>query len=98
MTNKPAFAAKKLACLMYADGFTAWRFKASVPLSCVLDAGYFDQEADLLAFGDEIHVTAKDALAVLGVVAIEQDRVMVAQMSSAHLPVRRPRSAAEAAE
>jgi hypothetical protein len=67
-----AFAIRNLSVLAYAQGFTLWHYRANVP---TLDAtltlaasaeqiaapGFFDPAADMLAQGDMLLVSTKDA-------------------------------------
>ena len=87
-----------LALAMYADGgFTIWHYRSAARLSQLLDAGYFDPVAANLDIGHVLYVRASDAVAQLAVVGIIGQQVTVAQMGgAANLPVKRPRSIADA--
>ena len=71
-----SFAIRNLSVLAYAQGFTLWHYRANVPtLGATLvqpasadevgAAGFFDPAADMLAQGDMVLVSARDAGRVL---------------------------------
>ncbi len=77
-----AFAIRNLSVLAYSQGFTLWHYRANVPtLGATLvqpataeeigQPGFFDKAADMLAQGDMLLVSTKDAGKVLFVTAVK---------------------------
>ncbi len=77
-----AFAIRNLSVLAYAQGFTLWHYRANVPTVCatlvapasaeeVAAPGFFDPAADMLAQGDMLLVSTKDAGQLLFVTGTE---------------------------
>lgn len=67
-----AFAIRNLSVLAYAQGFTLWHYRANLPtlgatlvqpatLDEVCARGFFEPAADMLAQGDMLLVSTKDA-------------------------------------
>jgi hypothetical protein len=80
--NAMAFAIRNLSVLAYAQGFTLWHYRANVPTLAstlvpaasaeeVAAPGFFDPAADMLAQGDMLLVSTRDAGRVLFVTGTE---------------------------
>jgi hypothetical protein len=77
-----AFAIRNLSVLAYAQGFTLWHYRANVPtlgatlvqpatLAEIGAPGFFDPAADMLAPGDMLLVSTREAGKVLFVAATD---------------------------
>ena len=64
------FAIRNLSVLSYAQGFTAWHYRApTVPLAVATAPDFFSPAADMICVGDTIVVSAAGDGALLYVVA-----------------------------
>jgi len=63
-----AFSIRALSVLAYANGFTLWHYNAGQEqIDDVVEKGFFDDGADMLAAGDIMMVSGIDGARVLGV-------------------------------
>lgn len=62
-----AFVTNDLGVAGYSHGWTLWHYKSSDGLSEIGGSGYFNLAADMVARGDEIHVNARDGIAIYAV-------------------------------
>ncbi len=87
-----AFAIRNLSVLAYAQGFTLWHYRANLPTLAgslvppasaeeVLAPGFFDPAADMLAQGDMVLVSTRDAGRMLFVTGTAQGGVQTAAMA-----------------
>ena len=61
-----AFSIRSLSVLAYANGFTLWHYNAGQDrVDRVLEIGFFDEGADMLASGDIVMASGGDGARVL---------------------------------
>ena len=61
----PDFAIRNLSVLSYAQGFTAWHYKARMPLADALAPGFLRPAASMLEPGDTVMISAQDGGALI---------------------------------
>ena len=71
-----AFTLRNLAVLAYAQGFTLWVYRATMPISAVGEH-FFSPGADMFRTGDHIHVSAIDGAALLWVESSDDTAAVV---------------------
>ena len=87
-----AFAIRNLSVLAYAQGFTLWHYRANLPtlgatlvqpasLDEVKAPGFFDPAADMLAAGDMVMVSTREAGGLL-VIANTEGSVRTAPLAA----------------
>lgn len=61
-----SFDPHNLGVLSYANGYTAWHYRAmDQAIADVMAGGFFNAAADMLADGDTVTISAKDGGAML---------------------------------
>lgn len=87
-----AFAIRNLSVLAYAQGFTLWHYRANLPTLAgslvppasaeeVAAPGFFDPAADMLAQGDMLLVSTREAGRLLFVTGTTESGVQTAAMT-----------------
>lgn len=70
------FEARHLSVMNYANGFTHWHYKATIPLSDTLAPAFFANAADLISAGDILMISAKDGAAQVWFDVMHKPHVM----------------------
>ena len=66
MTDAPKFKIRDLSVLSYAQGYTAWHYKAvGIDLADMAVVGFFDACGDMLNVGDTLTISARDGVSIV---------------------------------